>query len=142
MRKILTPPPYPLMNTIERLLALRVFGPVLGSHRRILQSLDARQVFLVAPHKARILDLLAVRSGQERGETHIHPDDLLDRAQPPGCDFNREGDIPFATSRLLQADRLDLAFDGPVPNNLDAPDLRDDQIGSVEPDAAMCANLG
>src|SRR5947207_12642963 len=95
--------------------------------QNLASLLHALQVSLIAPEKARVLDLLTLRSGQKRFETHIDADNVLCGRQPLSLDFNREGDIPLVGLRAFQADGLDLPLDRTMPNDLHAPDFRDDQ---------------
>jgi hypothetical protein len=140
--KILAAKPDPFMNTGQCLFLPGVLRPVLGLFSRILQLLRSFEIGLIASEKAWVLDFFTVRGRQERLKPHIHADYLWRRWQTFRLDLDREGDIPLIGVRTFQADGLDLAFDPSMPNDLDPPNLGDDQIVTSDLDPVAVLRVG
>ena len=140
--KILAAKSDALVDATERLLAMPILVPLLRAFGGVFELLRSFELGLVAPEKARVFDLLTLTCRQERGEPHIHADKLRSWWQTFGRDFNREGHVPLVRARAFQANRLDFALDRPVPNDLDAPDLGDDQIVASDLDPVAVLRVG
>lgn len=131
--KLVDQPPTEFVGKIsaavgDALVYLGDHAPPPGSFGRSLLGfaqlpLGFRQNLLILAEETRIRDMLARTEGGERVKPYVNTNGLWFIGQRLGFNFTSEAGVPVASSSTANGERLDLALDRTVENNLHAANL-------------------
>lgn len=122
MGEVLSPECNALMHARNSLTVLTTFRRAFRQFGVL--ALHFRQGLFVLAEKSGIVNLSSIREGSKRLESDIDSDLFRSIRQAFRFAFYREGGVPLASRGTAYRERLDLAFERTMQNNLDLSDAR------------------
>ena len=145
--KLVDQPPTEFVGKIsaavgDALVYLGDHAPPPGSFGRSLLGfaqlpLGFRQSLLILAEETRIRDMLARTEGGERVKPYVNTNGLWFIGQRLGFNFTSEAGVPVASSSTANGERLDLALDRTVENNLHIANLGQAQAAVFQLEAEL-----
>src|SRR6266487_497191 len=131
---------YSFVNAADNFAALCSFWRTFLGFRQL--ALRFFEFVLFGAQETRIGDLLAIRQRSERPKANLNSDRRLGQSKRLWLGFNAEADIPLARRASPDRDCLDTALDRSVQDDLDRPDLTQDERIAFESRAIPVLRVG